>query len=164
MSTEGKPIRLTILQRYTLARILPTDGDFWQVRAVKRLRDMLKTTAKEREKFGAHEHPINGGLTFDDDEKTEPFLAVETAFKVYPSGLQVIREALRKLDRDKKMAPDDMVSLYEKFMPEDELKAEEPMGERCEEVEPDKIAAAGKAVDAIIGIAERAMGLKGGAA
>ncbi len=116
-----------------MARILPADGDFWEMRAVKRLRDMLKTTMKEREAFGAHEHPLNGGLTFDDEEKTTPFLAVETTFKFYPSGLEVIREALRKLHKDRKMAADELVTIYEKFMPPDELKAEESMGERVEE-------------------------------
>jgi hypothetical protein len=134
MSAEPKQVSLTILQRYTLAKILPAEGEFWDMRAVKRLRDMLKTTPAERAKFGAHEHPLNGSLTFDDDDKVEPFLATEVTFKFYPAGLKVIREVLHKLDKDKKMAADDLVSLFEKFIPADELKAEEPIGERCEEV------------------------------
>lgn len=133
MSAEPTKITLTVIQRYTLAKILPTDGEFWDMRSVKRLRDMLKTTKAEREPYGAHEHPLNGGLTFDDDDKIEGFLATPTTFKFHVGGLKVIREALRKLDKDKKMMADELVPLFEKFMPADELKAEEPIGERCEE-------------------------------
>ena len=136
MSADPKKVSLTILQRYALAKVLPAEGEFWDMRAVKRLRDMLKTTPTERQKFGAHEHPLNGSLRFDDDDLIEGFLAVEATFKFYPAGLKVIREALNKLDKDKKMAADDLVSLFEKFVPADELKAEEPMGERCEEATP----------------------------
>lgn len=136
MSADPKKITLTVLQRYTLAKILPAEGEFWDMRSVKRLRDMLKTMPAEQSKFGVHENPLNGSLTFDDDRKAETFLSTEATFKFHPAGLKVIREALRKLDKEKKMAADELVPLFEKFIPEDELKAEEPLGERCEEVLP----------------------------
>lgn len=131
MAAEGRTIRLTIAQRYALSRILPQDGEFWEMRSVRSLRKMLKTTDEERKPCKVAEHPTNGTVQFEDESKIEAYLAQEADFKFYPSGLKLIRDTLTKMDKDKKMAPDDLVALYEKFMPEDQIKAEEPMGERC---------------------------------
>lgn len=119
---------LNIAERSRLANILPREGDFKQNRTVARLLDLIKIPQKgDTEYYGVEEMKDEKGVKIG-HLRWNPDLTEKTrSFKFEPAALKLIRKTMTRMERESKLTPAD-VSLYEKFMPADEIEAGEPVG------------------------------------
>ena len=105
-------MQLTVQERFALLSLLPQAGDFTTLRVVRELREGLS--------FSDEEHKALA-FEFDDHDRVRWNFAADP-LKEFEFGWKqekVIRDALEKASKDKKLTLEQL-STYEKFFPEDD--------------------------------------------
>ena len=101
---------LTITERLTLATVLPREGDIIQVFLMNELRDGIKLTVDEIEKYKIK--PEGGQIRFEDDAD---IATNRTDISISPRQLAIVEESLRKLNDEKKLTAGH-IGIYELFV------------------------------------------------
>ena len=101
-------MKLTVKERVVLANILPEQGDITSLKQVRVLREALSFTDKENKEF---EVIVEGPMIKWNDEKIR---LVE--IPITEMMTKIIARKLRDLNKTKKLR-DDMISLWDKFVP-----------------------------------------------
>ena len=99
-------MKLSVPERLHLMGLLPKEGDFITLKAIRQSREMLSFN-EDAEEFGLKQE--DGRITWAKDEERDIDLP--------PRALPVIVEALVALDKEKRLS-DEHVTLYEKFVGE----------------------------------------------
>lgn len=112
-STNGRigtdAVELNILERITLQRILPVEGDYITAKTVRDLRDAIGLSEAEIAESGI--------TVVGDNQYSIPKLAA-SIMKVIPMGeiaRYIVKKQLQELSTQKKLALD-CVPLYERFV------------------------------------------------
>ena len=100
-------MKLNVLERITALGILPEAGNFATLKIVNDLRMSLGLTESEFKEFEV--------VTKGDQMSWNPKGAEERDIKIGEKATDILIEALRKLDEDKKLT-NQHFSLYEKFV------------------------------------------------
>lgn len=107
-------MKLTILERITLAQILPAESSYITLKIIDQLRQDLWFSEKELKEYNIKETPgvdgREGQITWDNKAQ----LAV-TDIEIGAKAREVICEALKQLDEAGKINAQNSI-LYEKFM------------------------------------------------
>lgn len=103
---EGN-MKLNIKERLVLLAVLPAEGNFLTLKIVRKLRENLSFSEEELEQYKFKED--NSRLTWDETNQ-EPKDVV-----IGKEGKKIIKDALKKLDKEEKLK-EDHVSVYEKFV------------------------------------------------
>ena len=117
-------MKLTVYERIILLNILPAEGDFTTLKITRKLREDLSFTEDEHKSLQFKK----AGDTFIDDDGKEQIVpdgqikwqyqAVdETEIKIGEKAADIIVDALKKLNTEKKLRNEHM-SVYEKFVDE----------------------------------------------
>lgn len=101
-------MKLTVKERVVLANMLPEQGDITSLKQVRVLREALSFTDKENKEF---EILVEGPMIKWNDEKVK---LVE--IPITEMMTKIIARKLRDLNKAKKLR-DDMISLWDKFVP-----------------------------------------------
>ena len=98
---------LSVKERLVLVAILPPEGDLTTIRIVRELREALS--------FSEAEHADLQMKQEDNQIRWEEGAVPNKKLDIGPKAQEVIREALGKLDKDKKLTPDhlELVDLFE---------------------------------------------------
>lgn len=108
----GIGLELTVLDRIALLSLLPEKGDYMTLKIVRELREELSFTEDEHERL-QFETREDGGLVWQD-------VGIVKEFCPGKKAREVIVDALRRADREKRLTPDHM-HVYEMWMePEDD--------------------------------------------
>lgn len=100
-------MNLSVLDRVVLLTALPKEGNYATLKLLMNLRMSLSFTEEELKKWNIRVDPEQGFTLWDDSEDVEIPIGEKTT--------DIIVDALKKLDREKKLQPD-MVGTYEKFI------------------------------------------------
>jgi len=103
-------MKLTILERITLAQVLPRESNYVTLKIINDLRMELGFSEKEIKTYGIEEVPDKDQIKWNNK--------YETATKEITVGAvarEVICESFKRLDKAKKINAQNS-SLYEKFM------------------------------------------------
>ena len=95
------------MERFTVAGLLPKESDFATLKIVRNLQSALSLTEEEFKEFEFKQD--NGNYSWN--KKGAEAKEIEIGDK----GKQLIKEALTKLDEEKKVTSK-LFSVYEKFM------------------------------------------------
>ena len=98
-------MKLNVLERLLLGNMLPDNGSFVTLKIVRDLRTTLMFTEEE----------INTISLRDDGGQVKWELNIEKDFEITPMQIQLIVNALKKLDADETLTEQHM-SLCEKFL------------------------------------------------
>ena len=98
---------LSVLERVIALSILPRQGDYAMLKIRNTLELSLAFTEEEIKAWGISSDPETGRTTWKDD--------VEAEIPIGEKATDIIVDALKKLNRDKKL-PVEAMSLYEKFI------------------------------------------------
>jgi len=104
-------MKLTILDRFMLLQILPPEGDLRTMKVVHALRMDLALTAAEIEAWEVKDVPAAEGRSSVVWNETK---VEEVEIDVAGVKTEILVEALRKLDKDKKLGVQHL-SICEKF-------------------------------------------------
>lgn len=98
-------MRLSVLERVMLFNLLPREGNFATLRAVRRLREAISLTDEERKVFGVR---VDGDtVTWERSEPKEVAIS--------ESDTELIVQRLKALDVAEKLT-DQHYELYERFV------------------------------------------------
>ena len=100
---------LTMMERFILNSVLPTEGAFTEIRIIQNLREELPPTEEEHKIL---EFTSADGMTRWKN-KLEP--SEGYSITIGERATDIITEALKKLNDEKKLTTDHL-SLYEKFV------------------------------------------------
>jgi len=100
-------MKLNVLERLTLLGILPKEGNFVTLKVLKSLKDNLGLSEEELKKFEV----TQDGERIAWNEKGNE----ETEIEIGEKATDIIVEALKNLDKDKKLV-EQHFSIYEKFV------------------------------------------------
>ncbi len=103
-------MKLTVEERIIAFEILPKEGDFLTLQALRELREALSLTEEEKKRFGV-EIQLQDNGTMDCSWENNG----EVDIPLNEMKLELIRLPLREKDGQKQLT-DSMVSLYEKFV------------------------------------------------
>ena len=112
-------MQLTVQDRFALLNLLPTQGDFSTLKVIRELRESLSFSDEEHEilKFQVRE---GDQVTWEGD--ADPLKEFDFGWK----QLEIIRDALKRADKDKKLKLE-QVTIYERFMEEKDGDQEKPV-------------------------------------
>ena len=99
-------VKLNVLERLTVASLLPEKGSFLNLKLVREAKEILSFSDKEHKEFGLVNLP-NGSIQWSKDKEKEITVGDVMA--------EVVKKALVKLDKDQ-VLEDRHFSLYEKFV------------------------------------------------
>ena len=99
---------MSVLERLVALSILPKEGDYATLKILTNLRLSLSFTEDETKAWGITTDPENGRTSWQEN--------VEAEIPIGEKATDIIVEALRKLNREKKLGFEAM-SVYEKFIP-----------------------------------------------
>ena len=99
---------MSVLERLITLSILPKEGDFATLRILQSLKMSLSFTEDELKAFGLTSDPEAQQTAWEVDEDKE--------IPIGEKATDIIVDALKKLDREKKL-PENAMSVYEKFIP-----------------------------------------------
>lgn len=105
--TQGKVMKLTVLERILLSQILPQEGSFTNLKLLRVIREEISFSEKE-----------NKALNFKQTENQttwNPEYKDEKEIKTGEVVNALVKKALLRLDEEEKLT-ESHVSLYEKFM------------------------------------------------
>ena len=105
----GLAVNLRVLDRLALLSILPAQGNFVTLKAVRVLREMLSNYTDEEREALAFKVEDNGSMHWQETADTG------WDFSLNGAEVELIVGALRKADREQKLTEDHM-GAYEKFM------------------------------------------------
>ena len=100
-------MKLDVRERLVLLSVLPPEGDFITLKVVRKLKEDLSFTEAEIEQYKFVQNDAN--VTWDNSVEQSKPIAIGTKAK------EVIGDALKKLDKDKKLR-EEHISIYEKFV------------------------------------------------
>ena len=100
-------MKLDVRERLVLLSVLPPEGDFITLKVVRKLKENLSFSEDEIKLYKF----VQTGANVTWNDKIEQSKPIEIGTK----AKEVIQEALRKLNDDKKLK-DDHFSIYEKFV------------------------------------------------
>lgn len=100
-------MNLSVLDRIVLLAALPKQGDYATLKILMNLRMSLSFTEEEVKEFG---------LTTTAEKGTSWTMSEEAEIPIGEKATDIIVDAFKKLDREKKLAPE-MIDTYEKFIP-----------------------------------------------
>lgn len=101
-------MNMSVLERLITLSILPKEGDFATLRVLQSLKMALSFTEDELNTFGITSDPETQQTHWEVDEDTE--------IPIGEKATDIIVEALKKLDSQKKL-PEEAMGVYEKFIP-----------------------------------------------
>lgn len=101
-------MNLSVLERLVALSILPKEGDYATLKILTNLRLSLAFTEAEMKAWGIVSDPVTGKTSWQQDEVAE--------IPIGEKATDIIVDALRQLNREKKLT-DQVVSLYDKFIP-----------------------------------------------
>lgn len=101
---------LSVKERLLLQSVLPAQGSLTTIRIIHDMRQKLSFTEQEHKDFELND--LGNGLVEWNDQT-----AIEANFDLGDKGADIIREALRALDKSGKVTRDH-ISLFDKFLPE----------------------------------------------
>jgi len=101
-------MKLNVLERLMALQILPTESNFVTLRIVFDLQKELGLTEEEIKEFEVVQIP-NEGTNWNEKGKEE------REIKIGEKAADIIVEALKKINAEKKITPQ-LMSLYEKFV------------------------------------------------
>jgi len=102
-------VKLNIIERIQLLGLLPAEGNAVTLRVVNELRQDLSFSEKEIKDANIQADQKQGRVTWDDSA------AVVKDVKIGDTGRGIIKEALKKLDDEKKLTLA-VMPVYERFM------------------------------------------------
>jgi hypothetical protein len=105
-------MKLTIQERFVLTNILPKEGSYTELVITSDLRKKVDPTQKELKEI--QYTPINDG-TGRGHYNVEKANTIETEIKIEELEENQVKEALKKLDEEKKLTADH-ITLYKKFI------------------------------------------------
>ena len=100
-------MKLNLFERITLLSVLPKEGDFVTLRIVKDLKSALSVSEKEFKEFEITQEGPNTKWNAKGSEERE--------IKVGEKATDIIIEALKQLDKEKKLT-EQHFTVYEKFV------------------------------------------------
>jgi len=101
-------MNLSVLDRLVLLKNLPKEGDYATLKILTNLRLSLSFAEEETKTWEIVSDPTTGRTTWKTDGVTD--------IPIGEKATDIIVEALKKLNRDKKLTVEDM-GAYEKFIP-----------------------------------------------
>ena len=104
-------MKLNVAERFTALKILPQETDFVTLKVVRDLQDTLALSEEELKKFDVQTSREGSYIQTKWNEDGNK----EVALKIGEKATDVIVEALKKLDKEKKLTSEHF-SLYEKFV------------------------------------------------
>jgi hypothetical protein len=107
-------VQLTVIERFRLLGILPTQGDFATLKIVRKLRETLSLSEEENERFGMQRIEVDGQPAFKWDDKVPQ----EAEIEISAMGRNIIVSKLAELSSSKKLT-EDLLTVYEKFVEAD---------------------------------------------
>ena len=116
---EKENMKLDIQERIVLLQVLPAEGDFVTLKVLRDLRGVLSFSEEDLKKFKIK--------TITDSEGKSSVTwnieagAVGAEIEVGEKATEIVKEALVKLDEEKKLGQQHF-SLYEKFVQDKEVK------------------------------------------
>ena len=102
-------MNLSVLERLVLLKILPKEADYASLKIITNLRLSLSFSEEETKTWGIKSDPQARTTKWNDD-------AGHADIPIGEKATDIIVEALKKLNREKKLTVDDM-GVYEKFIP-----------------------------------------------
>lgn len=103
-------MKLTMGERFTVLSVLPEQGNFATITIMRELRESLSPTEDEHKTYGI--------VVEGEQIRWSPKMgAIEKDIKIGNKAHSIVREALEKLDKEKKLE-DRHYSLFEKFVEE----------------------------------------------
>ena len=105
-------MKLTILERVTLIKLLPSNENYLTYKIVTDFKNQLYLSEKEIKDYEYKEIPLENGkvrLTWNDEKAKEKDVNVGEKLK------EIVSDVLKKLD-ESRIINDDNASLYEKFI------------------------------------------------
>lgn len=109
-------MKLNIAERFVVSEVLPKEGDFLTLKAIRKTREALSPTEKEQKMWDMKSVVDNAGrnnITWKQDVDTT------TKIEISELGCEIIKNALKKLDSEKKLT-ERYYTIYEKFVNGDE--------------------------------------------
>jgi hypothetical protein len=104
-------MKLNVADRLNLLQVLPKEGNFATLKIVRDTQDILTLSEEDHKTFEIVEK--GNTVTWNDAGKEEIEIPIGDKAK------EIAKEALQKLDNDKKLTPNH-VSIYEKFVQDKE--------------------------------------------
>ena len=128
-------MKLNVFERAQILQILPKEGDFTILKVLRELQGLVGFSDEDHKEFnirsngatvswGPSEEKNNKGKRLFSDEENKKFseaVVEEREIKFGDKALEIIKNELLKLDKDKKLTPA-MFTVYEKFVQEKEGK------------------------------------------
>jgi len=101
-------MNMSVIERLVALGILPKEGDYATLKILTNLRLSLSFTEEETKAWGITSDPETGRTSWQENAEAE--------IPIGEKATDIIVDALKKLNRDKKLMAEGM-SLYEKFIP-----------------------------------------------
>jgi hypothetical protein len=101
-------VKLTFLERANLGTVLPKEGDWITLTAVKELKSVIMPTDADLKAIDGEIRP-DGGVNFN------PSKDVEKDFSINAIQTKIVHDILEKMEKDKKLS-ESLMSLYAKFV------------------------------------------------
>jgi hypothetical protein len=101
-------MNLSVLERLVLLKILPKEGDYATLKVLTNLRLSLSFSEDEMKDWGIVGDEATNRTSWRVDGKTD--------IPIGEKATDIIVDALKRLNREKKLSVDDM-TVYEKFIP-----------------------------------------------
>lgn len=101
-------MNLSVLERMLVLMILPKEGDFTTLKILTNLRMSLSFTEEEVKKWNIVSDPASNMTKWDEGSGEAEIVIGEKA-------TDIIVDALKKLDREKKLT-EEMMDIYERFV------------------------------------------------
>ncbi len=107
-------MKLLIKERLVLFNILPKEGDFTTLKALRKLKEELSISDQEKAELNFSAENTLQGVTFNWDNSKDTGKEIE----IKGTLLTTIIETLSGLNKQKKLT-EDFMTVYEKFIGED---------------------------------------------
>jgi len=101
-------MNMTVVERLAALNVLPREADYATLRILTQLKMALSFTEEEVRAFGITSDPVANRTTWKE--------SAEVDIPIGEKATDIIIDALKKLNKDKKLT-NEMMSLYEKFVP-----------------------------------------------
>jgi hypothetical protein len=112
-SKMARTMKLKIVDRINILQVLPTEESFATLKIVRKIVENVGLTDADFKEYEIKEFPEENRMVWNEDND------VEKEFTFGEKSYSIIRDALIKLDKDKKIT-NQFYSTYEKFVGDDE--------------------------------------------
>jgi hypothetical protein len=109
----ARTMKLKIVDRINILQVLPTEESFATLKIVRKIVENVGLTDADFKEYEIKEFPEENRMVWNEDND------VEKEFTFGEKSYSIIRDALIKLDKDKKIT-NQFYSTYEKFVGDDE--------------------------------------------